>query len=31
MMQETALQLGYDDIAFLDDAKERKGCDRQVL
>ena len=24
MMQETALQLGYDDIAFLDDAKKEK-------
>lgn len=24
MMQETALQLGYEDIAFLDDAKKRR-------
>lgn len=24
MMQETALRLGYDDIAFLDDAKKEK-------
>ena len=36
MMQETALQLGYEDIAFLDDAKKEKDvigkcCDYEAF
>ena len=31
MVKETALQLGYEEIVFLDDAGVWKGCNRKML